>query len=159
VLTRDSRQDATSSIETDAQASEQRKELLERELDRYLQILTTRSDPERIIVFGSMASGEITAWSDIDLVIVQQTSLPFLKRTRQMRRMLCPRVGTDILVYTPDEFAQLRQTRAFFRDEILAKGVVLYERASANTDHLFGKAPRPRSPLKGTVVPTTHLRG
>ena len=114
---------------SDAQTSEKRRELLKRELDRYLHILTTQSDPERIIVFGSMASGEITAWSDIDLVVVQRTSLPFLKRSRQVRRLLKPRVGTDILVYTPAEFEQLGQVRPFFRDEILAKGVVLYERA------------------------------
>lgn len=116
--------------ESDALKSRQRKELLARELERYLHLLTTHSDPERIIVFGSMASGEVTAWSDIDLVIIQQTSLPFLKRLRQVRKLLKPRVGTDILVYTPSEFEQLRQVRPFFQDEILAKGVVLYERVS-----------------------------
>ena len=114
----------------DVQVTEERRNLLERELDRYLHILTTQSDPEQIIVFGSVASGEVTAWSDIDLVIVQRTSLPFLKRSRQIRRLLKPRVGTDILVYTPDEFERLCQVRPFFRDEILAKGVVVCERVS-----------------------------
>lgn len=114
----------------DALVSEERKSLLQHELERYVQVLTTQSDPEQIIVFGSMASGEVTAWSDIDLVIVQHTSLPFLKRSRQVRRLLKPRVGTDILVYTPTEFERLAKQRPFFRDEILAKGVVLYERAS-----------------------------
>ena len=109
--------------------------VLERELERYVRLLTKQSDPkqradlEQIIVFGSMAFGEIQPWSDIDLVIVQQTDLPFMKRVRQVRQLLKPRVGTDILVYTPGEFERLRQERPFVREEIVAKGVVLYERA------------------------------
>ena len=55
--------------ESSAHASKERKELLKRELDRYLRVLTTQGDPERIIVFGSMASGDVTAWSDIDLAV------------------------------------------------------------------------------------------
>jgi predicted nucleotidyltransferase len=115
-------------ISSDALASVERKRVLERELDRYLRLLVEHGDPEKIIVFGSMASGEIGPWSDIDLVIVEQTSLPFLQRLRQVRKLLKPRVGTDILVYTPQEFERLRHERPFFRDEILARGVVLYER-------------------------------
>ena len=116
-------------LASDEGASEERKRLLARELDRYVRLLIAQGDPERIIVFGSMASGEIEPWSDIDLVIVQQTDLPFMKRLREVRRLLKPRVGTDILVYTPGEFEQLRRERPFVREEILGKGVVLYERA------------------------------
>jgi len=116
-------------LASDDRALEARKRALARELDRYVRLLTAQGDPERIIVFGSMASGEIEPWSDIDLVIVQQTDLPFMKRLREVRRLLKPRVGTDILVYTPSEFEQLRRERPFVRDEILGKGVVLYERA------------------------------
>jgi len=43
-------------------------------------------------------------------------------------QLLKPRVGIDILVYTPDEFAQMSQERLFVRQEIAAKGRVLYER-------------------------------
>ena len=39
-----------------------------------------------------------------------------------------PRVGVDVLVYTPREFEQLSQERAFLREEIVAKGKVIYER-------------------------------
>jgi hypothetical protein len=54
------------------------------------------------------------------LVIVEETELPFLQRSRQVRRLLRPKVGTDLLVYTPDEFEQMSRERLFFRDEILA---------------------------------------
>ena len=111
-------------------AAVEHKRLLERELDRYLHLLTQHSDPEQVIVFGSLASGDIQPWSDIDLAIVEQTELPFWQRLRRFRKLLKPRVGTDLLVYTPEEFERLRYERAFFRDEILPKRVVVYERAA-----------------------------
>jgi hypothetical protein len=37
----------------------------------------------------------------------------------------------DRLVYTPDEWAQIAQTRPFVRDEIVAKGRVVYDRIVA----------------------------
>ena len=91
-------------------------------------LLIQHDDPEKIIVFGSLASGEIHEWSDIDLVVVKQTDLPFLQRLHEVRHLLHPKVGTDILVYTPDEFEQLSRRRLFFQEEILDKGIVVYER-------------------------------
>ena len=105
-----------------------RQRLLERELRRFLGLLTAIPDLDRVIVFGSMAVGPIHPWSDIDLVIVRRTELPFLRRIRETRRLLRPRVATDILVYTPHEFDHLCKERLFFREEILGRGKVLYER-------------------------------
>ena len=114
----------------DSLAARERKRLLEREQARYLRLLAEHSDPEQVIVLGSLASGDIQPWSDIDLVIIEQTELSFWQRLRQVRKLLRPQVGTDILVYTPEEFERLRQERSFFREEILAKGVIVYERAA-----------------------------
>ena len=111
-------------------ASTARQQLMEREMARFVRILTEHGDPERVIVFGSLVSGQVHAWSDIDLVIDEKTDLPFWQRLRQTRRLLRPQLGTDILVYTPEEFEQLRRDRTFFREEILAKGKVVYERGS-----------------------------
>ena len=86
--------------------------------------------PEKIIVFGSLARGNVHSWSDIDIVIIKQTDLPFLQRLHEVRRLLQPRVGTDILVYTPEEFRQLSERRLFFQEELLDKGIVIYERDS-----------------------------
>lgn len=106
----------------------ERRQLLEAELARYLQLLTGVVALERVILFGSLVSGQIHSGSDIDLVIIQQTSLPFWKRLREMRRLLQPNVGTDLIIYTPEEFEQLRQQRSFVREAILSKGRVIYER-------------------------------
>lgn len=105
-----------------------RRAVLEAELARYVQLLREQYAPQRILLFGSLTSGEVQEWSDIDLVIVKETERKFLDRTREVLQLLRPQVGVDILVYTPDEFDQMAQQRAFVRDEIVGKGKVLYER-------------------------------
>jgi len=37
-------------------------------------------DPDRIVLFGSYAQGEATNKSDVDLLVVAQTSLPTRRR-------------------------------------------------------------------------------
>jgi predicted nucleotidyltransferase len=106
----------------------ERKRLLQSELARYLRVLTQYEKPEQILVFGSLVTGEIHSWSDIDLIIVKETDLPFFQRLREIRKLIQPKVGTDILVYTPEEFEQLSRERPFFQQEILAKSVTIYER-------------------------------
>lgn len=77
-----------------------------------------------------MSSGSIGEWSDLDLVIVKQTDLPFLDRIKEVISLLDPQVGVDILVYTPEEFERLVHERIFVRREIADKGKVLYERSN-----------------------------
>jgi uncharacterized protein len=102
---------------------------LERELTRWLPLLIAHERPSKIILFGSYCTGEIKEWSDLDLVIIKETQEPFLDRTRQVLELLEPRVGVDVLVYTPEEFERLARERAFVREEIVGKGKVIYERA------------------------------
>lgn len=105
-----------------------RRAILDSELQRYLLLLQQQYHPEKVILFGSTASGQTGEWSDLDLVIIKQTDRRFLDRTKDVMRLLRPKVGVDILVYTPVEFEQLCQERPFFQNEIVAKGKVLYER-------------------------------
>ncbi len=81
-----------------------------------------------ILLFGSCASGEVKKWSDLDVVVVAQSDLPFYERLRRVVRWVEPRVGMDFFIYTPEEWAALREARAFIRDEVEQKGQVLYER-------------------------------
>jgi len=107
-----------------------RRALLERELSRWLPLLIAYEQPDKVILFGSYCAGQVSEWSDLDLVIIKETTAPFLDRTRRVLELLKPQVGLDVLVYTPQEFEQLSQERAFVRQEIVAKGKVIYERSS-----------------------------
>ncbi|RKY60695.1 MAG: nucleotidyltransferase domain-containing protein [Candidatus Latescibacterota bacterium] len=107
-----------------------RKRTLERELQRILKILMEEESPQKVILFGSLAEGKVEEWSDIDLVVIQETEAPFLERIKRLLLRIRPRVGIDLLVYTPEEFEGLCKTRPFFLEEVLKKGKVLYERGS-----------------------------
>jgi len=111
-----------------ATITQARKALLQSDLKRILDILVRTYQPEKIILFGSLAQGHVRDWSDLDLIVIKETEKRFLDRIRELIELIDPRVGVDVLVYTPEEFERLCRERPFFRDEILAKGEVLYER-------------------------------
>ena len=113
---------------TPAPIDKKRQRLLQKGLARWKPLLIQHFNPEKIILFGSLPNQTVHEWSDVDLVIIQQTDLPFTKRIRQALLLLQPKVGVDLLIYTPEEFEQLTQERRFIREEILEKGRVLYKR-------------------------------
>ncbi len=98
------------------------------------QVLIARYQPERIYLFGSMASGPVLQWSDIDLVVVKETQLPFLARLKEIALLCKAPVGVDYLVYTPAEFeAMVAGKNPFIVHEVLGRGKLLYERQPAAT--------------------------
>lgn len=101
---------------------------LAKEMIRCIDLLSSDRDPDQVITFGPLATGQVHRWSHIDLVVIEHTELPFWKRSHHMRQLLHPPAGTNILIYTPVEFRRLCRERPLFRQEVLAQGKVLYER-------------------------------
>lgn len=89
------------------QTQRDRHKELTNELDRILAILVAQYQPEKIILFGSLAADDLQAWSDVDLAIIKNTDEMFLQRSKQVALMCRPVVGMDFLVYTPAEFQQM----------------------------------------------------
>jgi len=109
--------------------AEERGLRLEQELNRMTEILIREYQPEKLILFGSVAQGEFHEWSDLDLVVIKQTDKPLLERIEEVLRLVRPKVGLDVLVYTPGELESLvDERRVFVLDEIIYKGAVAYER-------------------------------
>jgi len=116
-------------MELDTATIAQRKGTLERELRRILATLVEKYKPEKIILFGSLATGEIREWSDIDLLIIKQTDKRPLDRVTDITAMLnYPRIAMDIFIYTPQELEYLMKHGSPFIAEILEQGKVLYEK-------------------------------
>ncbi len=85
--------------------------------------------PEKIILFGSYAYGKPTPDSDVDLLIIMETDLPTSQRYIAVSRLLDPRpFPVDILVKKPDEVDSALKKGDFFLNEILTRGILLYER-------------------------------
>lgn len=69
-------------------------------------------------LFRSYPDGTAGAWSDLDLVIVQPTGVPFVEGPRASHDLLDLGVPIDIFVYTPEELARLRKEGAGFWREL-----------------------------------------
>lgn len=108
---------------------EERKHILNEELKRVVKLIVKEYAPEKIILFGSLVTGKIHPYSDIDLVIIKFTNKRFIDRLHEVHLMSKPKVGVNFIVYTPSELQKMiEEERYFLIKEILGKGEVLYER-------------------------------
>lgn len=102
------------------------------EIERQIAALVDRLrpyGPQRIVLFGSLARGDYHALSDIDLLIVKDTPVPFVERIGPVIA-LCAGEGplpVEPLVYTPAELEQLQAGGNSFVERALAEGVTIYE--------------------------------
>lgn len=104
-----------------------RSALLDEELAQLIERACDRYEVEKIIVFGSSATGQVGPWSDLDVVIVARTALPMNRRWADLATIASDRVSMDLLLLTPEEYAHRVANRRFFREEIEDKGRVVYD--------------------------------
>jgi len=90
-------------------------------------------DPECIYLFGSWARGEADTLSDVDLVIIKETPASFFERLAEVSKLLpADRGGVDLLVYTPEEFREMRRRGNAFAAMIAEEARVIYGRRPEN---------------------------
>ena len=85
--------------------------------------------PQQIVLYGSLAYGEPDEDSDIDLLIIKETTETPLERRVHVRRLVSDpqrRVPFSPLVLTPDELASRLAVGDPFYREILHRGKVLH---------------------------------
>lgn len=92
--------------------------------------------PERIIIFGSVARGFPDGNSDIDMIVVMRTDLPYMKRPVAIYGSIDEfRMAADILVLTPEEYDSELKDEGSFISRISSDGVEIY--AARVTRRLF----------------------
>ena len=106
--------------------AEKRKMVLQDELERIIPKII-ELEIEKLILFGSLASDSISKSSDIDLIVIKKTGKRFLDRLEDFYIHLRLQVGMDILVYTPEEFEEMKHKNHFVKSA-LKNGRILYER-------------------------------
>lgn len=103
-------------------------------LEAIVQRLVEKYDPERIILFGSHATGTAREDSDFDLLIVKETSRRPVDRSVEAGLLVADRaVPLDLIVYTPREMCDLYWAGSPFMDEVLETGKVVYIRKVSGT--------------------------
>jgi predicted nucleotidyltransferase len=88
--------------------------------------------PQRIILFGSHARGEAASTSDLDLFIVQDSTMSNREMRRQIEFLLWGRrFGVDLIVRRPEEVEKnVADGNPFYTRHILREGRVLYEQSA-----------------------------
>jgi hypothetical protein len=105
------------------------------ELDAAVQRLTdslVRWGARTVILFGSVARGDYTGSSDIDLIVVKETSDRLAERIAQALEHCDethPPLPVEPLVYTPAEFRRLVAEGNPLVAEALRRGRVLHDGA------------------------------
>ena len=91
--------------------------------------IAIKFNPDKIILFGSYAVGNATNSSDLDLLVIKDTDLPYHKRSFDIHKALIgSMIPMDILVYTMQEFEQERKEQSSFLNSAIKTSKVLYER-------------------------------
>jgi predicted nucleotidyltransferase len=98
-------------------------------LNQIVRRLVAELNPVKIILFGSYGYGTPTPDSDVDLLVIMETTRRPAERYLAVSRLIRPRpFPLDILVKTPAEVARALEKGDFFLREIIARGQTLYER-------------------------------
>lgn len=89
--------------------------------------IVERFEPQKIILFGSYAYGKPTEDSDVDLLVIMETSGNPLHTSAQIATEVDHPFPMDILVWNPAKWEASVERKASFATEVATKGVVLYE--------------------------------
>lgn len=96
-----------------------------------------KADPEKIILFGSYATGNPHKDSDLDIILI--TTDEYIPNSFREKMKLYHQINPfieqfrthipiDLLIYTRSMYKKLQERASLFSKEINSKGKVLYER-------------------------------
>jgi predicted nucleotidyltransferase len=99
---------------------------------RTLQTVVERlkqDQPEKIILFGSYATGQADEYSDLDFVVIKKTDKRFIERLVETSRIIGFDLGKiDVFVYSPEEWQRMIEWENPFAEQVLKEGKVVYEK-------------------------------
>jgi len=102
--------------------------LTQAQLDEIKRRITENLNPNKIILFGSYATGTPTEASDIDLLIVKDSNLPTHIENRKVRKMLSDlKIPVDVIVKSIKEFEIYKEIIGTIIYSANKFGKVIYE--------------------------------
>ncbi len=84
------------------------------------------ASPEKIVLFGSAARGEMGPDSDLDLLVIKGGKFNRHRVTRDIYRHLTGEAAVDVLVVTPEEVEHYRDTHCLVICPAMREGKVVY---------------------------------
>ena len=98
-----------------------------KKLEEVIEAIVRTAHPDRIVLFGSGASGTMNEQSDLDLLVVMETSTP--RRTAQKLRETAPPESPplDIVVAKEEDIERTQTDPVFITHNAWKHGRVLYD--------------------------------
>jgi predicted nucleotidyltransferase len=115
---------------------------------RFARRIAKRFDPHKVILFGSFAGGKPHEYSDVDLLVV----MPATNEINQAIRITMAfdrEFPLDLIVRTPERLRRRLAQGDAFLSEVVAKGIVVYEKRNAILDKKSRRRPAGRSQRGG----------
>lgn len=103
-------------------------------IHQYVREVVRRFEPERVVLFGSHASGTTHTESDVDLLVVMRHRGPAVEQAARIRRSIRAGFPLDIIVRSPEAIQKRLNLGDGFIREILEKGKVLHESHHSRVD-------------------------
>ena len=98
-------------------------------LDEVIERIVEVARPERIILFGSAARGEMGPHSDIDLLVVKDGVHRRDLAGRIYERLVGVGIAVDVIVVTPEDIDRYADSHGLVVKPALQEGSVAYEAA------------------------------
>ena len=109
---------------------DKRKRISQKAIDQVVQQIVEKFKPQKIILFGSYARGNPRPESDVDMLVVMDTSLREVQQSIQICQQIEYRFGLDLIVHTPKHLDERLKMKDWFLRDVLKEGKVLYETSS-----------------------------
>lgn len=103
------------------------------QVEPYLRQIVLQFHPEKIILFGSQAYGRPSEHSDIDMLVVRRGIYSENASNLEIRQSFwelrgCHNLPLTILSKTPEDLSERLAQQSPFYQDIVGKGVVVYDR-------------------------------
>ncbi len=102
-------------------------------LDDIVRRVVAACRPEKIVLFGSAARGEMGSHSDVDLLVVKDYDKHWRERKRVYdsiyRELYGVPVAIDVVVATPDDVERYRNSHPLVFKSALQEGLTVYDAA------------------------------
>jgi len=98
----------------------------EKEVNNIANQIKEKYKPDKIILFGSSAKGNVTENSDIDMLIIKDTNKRRVERIREVLSIVDYDIPFEPVVFTNEELRKRLALNDFFIKNILKEGKILY---------------------------------
>ena len=98
-------------------------------LDDIVRRIVAASQPEKVILFGSAARGEMGPHSDVNLLVVKQCDNNWDVMGDIYEELYGVAAAVDIVVVTPDDVERYKDTHALVIKPALREGRIVYQTA------------------------------